>query len=120
MMKKYSFAWVTAGIFIIVFAGHWLLGWFEYVQDQQDHNASIEIGDYLLRMGRGTLENWQAEFISLVYQIVALTYLYYAGSPQSRGDDERMEALLGAILKKVDPEAAEKLIRKLEREYPKS
>ena len=33
---------------------------------------------------RDTLENWQSEFLQLIWQVVALTYLWYIGSPQSK------------------------------------
>jgi hypothetical protein len=28
--KRYGFAWITGGFFLISLAGHWLFGWFAY------------------------------------------------------------------------------------------
>lgn len=116
--KRYGFAWVTGAFFMFTFVGHWLFGWFEYVQDQMAHGQSPEFGEYAVQMARGTLENWQSEFLQLVWQVVGLTYFLYIGSPQSKEEDDRLEEKLDAILKKVDPANAEKLIRELDARYP--
>ena len=47
------------------------------------------MSEYLLQMTRDTLQNWRSEF-QLMWQVGGLAFLDYAGSPQSRGDDERM------------------------------
>lgn len=41
-------------------------------------------------MSRDTLENWQSEFLQLVWQVAGLTYLLYVGSPQSKEEDDRL------------------------------
>jgi len=119
-MRKYSFAWVTGVFFVFSMVGHWTFGWFAYVDEQTAHSQVITLGPYLIEMARDTLENWQSEFLQLIWQVVGLAYLYYAGSPQSRGDDERMEAKLDALLKRVEPDRAEALIRELDLRYPKA
>ena len=117
--KKYGFAWVTGGFFVLSLAGHWIFGWFTYMDEQTQHGASIVVSGYVMQMARDTLENWQSEFLQLVWQVVGLAYLYYAGSPQSRGDEERLEGKLDALLRKVDPDSAERLIKDLEVQYPR-
>jgi hypothetical protein len=116
--RKYSFAWVTLGFLFLSIAGHWLFGWFAYVDEQQLHGAPVEVSGYTIEMLRDTFENWQSEFLQLLWQVVGLTILMYVGSPQSKESEQRTEAIIEEILKKVDPEAEEKL-RKLERQYPK-
>jgi hypothetical protein len=117
-MRKYSFFWVTGAIFLVTLVGHWVFGWYAYVNEQAQHMQEPETREYLIEMMRDTLENWQSEFLQLVWQVCALAFLYYAGSPQSRGDDERIEAKLDALLRKVDPETAKTLIGELDRKYP--
>lgn len=116
--KRYGFAWVTGALFLFTFAGHWIFGWFEYVHEQMAHGQAPEFADYAVVMARGTLENWQSEFLQLVWQVVGLTYFLYIGSPQSKEEDDRLEEKLDALLKKVDPANAEKLIRDLDERYP--
>ena len=117
--KRYSLAWVTGSIFIVLLSAQWLSGWNEYVQLQQEHGAAVHVATYVFQATRATFENWQAEFFSLLYQVVVLTYLYYAGSPMAGGSDQRLEEKVDAILRKVHPDEAEKVIQNLERLYPK-
>jgi len=116
--KAYGFAWITGGLFLFTLAGHWIFGWFEFVQQQQDHGKGVEVAQYLVQIGRGTLENWQSEFLQLAWQVIGLTYFLYVGSPQSKEEDDRLEEKLDAILKKVDPAGAEGLIKELDEKYP--
>jgi hypothetical protein len=117
-MRKYSFLWVTGALFLITLIGHWVFGWFAFVSEQAEHMQPADPGEYTILMLRDTLENWQSEFLQLAWQVAGLAFLYYAGSPQSRGDDERMEAKLDAILDRLDPDSAKAIIAELDRRYP--
>lgn len=68
-------------------------------------------------MARDTLENWQSEFLQLIWQVAGLALLLYVGSPQSKEGDDRMEAKLDALLRRVAPEAAERLIAEIDGRY---
>ncbi len=115
--KRYAYGWVTLGFFLISLIGHWLFGWFAYVSEQQAHNQPVRAGDYTVVMMRDTLENWQSEFLQLLWQVGGLAILLYVGSPQSRESDERKEAKLDALLRMVGKEEGEKMIAMLDREY---
>jgi hypothetical protein len=115
----YGYAWVTLMFFVLSLAGHWLFGWFAYVDEQQLHNGPINVPDYLMEMGRDTLENWQSEFLQLLWQVGGLAMLLYVGSPQSKEGDDRREAKLDAILRQIDPKNGQAIIRRLDLEYLK-
>jgi len=115
--NAYGYAWITLGFFAFSLLGHWLLGWLAYVSEQQEHHAPIVASDYLMEMGRDTFENWQSEFLQLLWQVGGLAIFLYIGSPQSKEGDDRKEAKLDAILRKVDPESADKTISRLDAEY---
>ena len=68
---------------------------------------------------RDTLENWQSEFLQLIWQVVALTYLWYIGSPQSKEEEERNQEMLEWIMKNIDRQKAEEFMQELEQKYPK-
>jgi F0F1-type ATP synthase membrane subunit a len=68
---------------------------------------------------RETLENWQSEFLQLIWQVVALTYLWYIGSPQSKEEEERNQEMLEWIMKNIDRQKAEEFMQELEQKYPK-
>jgi hypothetical protein len=117
-IKKFGFAWVTLGFLLISLAGHWIFGWLAYVDDQATHNAGIEVGSFVIEMLRDTFENWQSEFLQLLWQVVGLTILLYVGSPQSKDSEDRSEAKLDAILRKLDPEGAEQTLDAIDKQYP--
>jgi hypothetical protein len=68
-------------------------------------------------MGRDTFENWQSEFLQLVWQVGGLAMLLWVGSPQSKEGDDRMEAKIDAILQAVDPKNADTLIEEIDTEF---
>ena len=68
-------------------------------------------------MSRDTFENWQSEFLQLLWQVGGLAILLYVGSPQSKEGDDRMEAKIDEILRKVDPQNAERIIQTLDDDY---
>jgi hypothetical protein len=115
--KAYGYAWVTLGFFLISLVGHWLFGWFAYVDEQQAHAQPIRASAYLVEMMRDTLENWQSEFLQLLWQVGGLAILLYVGSPQSKEGDDRLEAKIDEILRKVDPQHAEHIIQTLDEDY---
>jgi hypothetical protein len=117
LWKAYGYAWVTLGFFIISFIGHWLFGWFDYVSEQQAHAQPIQVSEYLVQMSRETLENWQSEFLQLLWQVGGLAILLYVGSPQSKEGDDRMEAKIDEILRKLDPQNGESIIKTLDDDY---
>lgn len=118
ILKKYGFAWVTIGFLVVSLVGHWFFGWLAFVNEQTALGAPIEVGDYLVEMLRDTFENWQSEFLQLLWQVVGLTLLLYVGSPQSKESEDRSEAKLDAILRRVDPEGADRTLAAISREYP--
>lgn len=116
--KKYGYAWVTLAFFLFSLIGHWLFGWFAFVDEQQALGRPVEVSGYLVEMLRDTLENWQSEFLQLLWQVGGLAFLLFVGSPQSKEEDDRLEEKLDAILRAVEPERAEQIIATLDRQYP--
>lgn len=115
--KRYGYGWVTLGFFVITLAGHWIFGWFAYLSEQAQHGAAPSAGDYAVLMLRDTLENWQSEFLQLIWQIGGLAFLLYVGSPQSKENDDRMEAKIDAILAAVDPKNADRVLDEIDGAY---
>ena len=116
---SYNFLWLTLALFIFSLIGHWLFGWFAYVDEQLAHDQDVEVSQYLVEMTRDTLENWQSEFLQLLWQVGGLAFLFFVGSPQSKEGSERMEAKVDAILRRVDPDG-ESLIARLDDTYAKT
>ena len=97
-MRKYAYAWITLGFFLVSLTLHWLFGWKAFVDDAATHGQLPQTSEYLSEMLRDTFENWQSEFLQLLWQVVGLAYFLYIGSPSSKENDDRTEAKLDALL----------------------
>jgi hypothetical protein len=117
MLRRYGFAWVTLALFLLCLAGHWAFAWFAYAAEQRALGQPVEVSGYLVEVARDTLENWQSEFLQLLWQVVGLALLLYVGSPQSKEGNERLEAKLDAVLRRLDPGDAERVIAEIDRTH---
>jgi hypothetical protein len=100
--SKYGYLWVTLVLFLGSLAGHWIFAWYAFVDEQLSHGETVELGSYLVEVMRDTLENWQSEFLQLMWQVAGLAYLFYIGSPQSKEGDDRLEEKVDRILLAVE------------------
>jgi hypothetical protein len=116
-MKRYAYGWITAAFFLISIIGHWIFGWFAYVEEATQHQQVVQLSSYLIEMGRDTLENWQSEFLQLLWQVLGLAYFLYIGSPSSKENDDRTEAKIDALIRLQAGEKAEKIIEELDERY---
>ena len=116
-MKRYAYLWITLAFFLISIGLHWMFGWFAYVDNAAEHGQRPEFAAFLNEIGRDTFENWQSEFLQLIWQVVGLAYFLYVGSPASKENDDRLEAKVDALLRMNGGEKAEQLIRELDEHY---
>jgi hypothetical protein len=114
---RYGFLYFTTAFLLLSMLGHWIFGWFAYVSEQAQHGAPVSVSDYSFEMLRDTLENWQSEFLQLIWQVAGLAFLLHIGSPQSKEGDDRKEAKLDAILQAVDPKNGKDTVTKLDKEF---
>ena len=117
MLKKYAYAWITLAFFTVSIGLHWGFGWFAFVEEQQSHGEAAELSPYLIEMGRDTFENWQSEFLQLLWQVVGLAYFLYVGSPSSKENDDRMEAKIDALLELVGKEKGKQLMAEIDESH---
>jgi hypothetical protein len=99
--NKRGFLWVTLGFFLISLAAHWVFAWFTYVEEQQAHSQPIQASGYFNMTVRDIMENWQSEFLQLMWQVAGLSFLLYVGSPQSKESSERIEEKIDLMMKKL-------------------
>jgi hypothetical protein len=116
--NKYAYLWITLILFVGSVIAHWIFAWKAFVDEQLQHGAEILTSDFLHEVLRDTFENWQSEFLQLIWQVAGLSFLWYVGSPQSKEGDDRKEEKLDLILKALD-EDGEKKIRELDKKYPR-
>ena len=117
MLKQYAYAWLTLGFFLISFALHWTFGWIAFVDEQRALGQTPEVQSFVVEASRDTFENWQSEFLQLLWQVVGLAYFLYVGSPSSKENDDRVEAKVDELLKLVGKDKGEELIKELDKRY---
>ena len=84
-----------------------------HILEIKKHNQPIQFGDYVNMTLRDTMENWQSEFLQLVWQVGGLSILWAVASPQSKSESDRLEDKLDILIKRINPENAKQLIEKL-------
>ena len=84
------------------------------------HHQAPELTSFALEAARDTFENWQSEFLQLLWQVVGLAYFLYLGSPSSKENDDRLEAKIDALIRINAGEEGDKLIKFLDEEYART
>ena len=116
-LGKYSYAWLTLAFFLVALALHWWFGWKSFVEDAHEHGQVAEFSPYLDEMLRDTFENWQSEFLQLLWQVVGLAYFLYIGSPSSKENDDRLEAKVDELLLLVGKQKGQQMIDEIDQFY---
>lgn len=103
--KAYGFALVTGVFFILSWTGHFFAQMVAVRNEAHQHGQSFEWSDFLPQFFSSTLENWQSEFLQLIWQAIGLALFFLWGSSQSRESDDRIEAKLDRLLQErgIDP-----------------
>lgn len=115
-MKRYAYGWLTAIFFLVSIALHWVFGWYAYVDEATQHGQVAQFSQFAVQLGRDTFENWQSEFLQLIWQVVGLAYFLYVGSPSSKENDDRLEAKIDALLR-LTGDRGEAIIADLDERY---
>ncbi len=117
--NKYSYVWITAILFLGSLAGHWMFAWSAYKDEQHEHGQPVVVEEYVTETMRDTFENWQSEFLQLIWQVAGLAFLFYVGSPQSKEGDNRKEEKIDQILLALNDKEGERIIKDLDTKYPR-
>ena len=114
---KYAYGWLTLAFFGGSLLLHWFFGWRAYVDEALEHGQVPKAADYLNEMLRDTFENWQSEFLQLLWQVAGLAYFLYVGSPTSKENDDRMEAKIDALIRLQAGDQANDIVDSIDRRY---
>ena len=73
--------------------------------EAEQHGQAFTWSDFFPQFFSSTFENWQSEFLQLVWQAAGLALFYFWGSSQSRESDDRLEAKIDRLLTEqgIDP-----------------
>ena len=118
VLGKYSYGWLTLAFFLGSLALHWYFGWQAFQDEAREHGQPPEFAQFLSEIGRDTFENWQSEFLQLLWQVVGLAYFLYLGSPSSKENDDRLEAKIDELLRmQAGDGQGQKLIDKIDHDF---
>jgi len=112
---RYAYGWLTLLFFAVSFGLHWYFGWRAFVDEARTHGEAAEVSQYLTQMSRDTFENWQSEFLQLLWQVVGLAYFLYLGSPTSKENDDRVEAKIDFLIQHTA--GGKKALAEIDKEY---
>ncbi|MEV1132204.1 DUF6766 family protein [Agromyces sp. NPDC049794] len=103
--RAYAFALVTGALFLFSWIGQFVFQMAVESNEASQHGQSFAWAEFLPQFLASTFENWQSEFLQLIWQAAGLALFYHWGSSQSRESDERIEAKLDALLRErnLDP-----------------
>lgn len=117
--KRHGFFWVMLVLFTSSLTIHWITAWYALEEEQKSHGQILQFNTYLIEVTRQTFENIQSEMLQLMLQIVLIAYLWFAGSPSSSSEEERVEEKIDFLISKIAPDDYEALTSYLDKKYPK-
>ena len=94
----YSFGIVTGGLFLLSLAAQWVFQLVEFRNDAATHGEAFSWPQFWPDFLASVFENWQSEFLQLIWQAAGLALFFFWGSSQSREGDDRLEAKVDALL----------------------
>jgi hypothetical protein len=105
LWRDYSLSIVVGLMFLASFVLHTVFGWWQYVADQTNLGAEVTLwgpDGYVIYWGEWTFQNWQSEFLEVLVLIVLTSFLIHKGSHESKDGQERMQASIDRIEKKLE------------------
>ncbi|TDE16023.1 DUF6766 family protein [Jiangella asiatica] len=97
--------WGAVYILILLFLGSWMGHFFtqlaEFRSEQQDHDQPFVWSDYLASFFASTFENWQSEWLQLIFQAVLLLAAKHLLFQADAEDLERIERKIDNIHERV-------------------
>jgi hypothetical protein len=103
--KAYSFGIITGLLFLLSWLGQFLFQLAEVSNEAAEHGSEFQWSECWPQFFSATFENWQSEFLQLVWQAAGLALFFFWGSSQSKEGDERLEAKIDRLLveRGIDP-----------------
>ncbi len=91
-------------LFFLSWVAQGIAQWQTFTDEQRQHGEPVAMGDFVAKFSQSTLENWQSEFLQLFSFTIMAAILIHKGSAESKDSDDRMQAALQRIEKKLATE----------------
>jgi hypothetical protein len=96
-LRRWGAVYVLVLLFAGSWAGHFVTQLAEYTSTQQAHGQPFEWGGYFQEFFASTFENWQSEWLQLVFQAILLLGAKHLIFKVDAEDLERIEAKVDDI-----------------------
>jgi hypothetical protein len=100
--KNFGLSLGFATLFLVSWFGQGVAQWNHFKNEQRAHNQPAEVREFIADFSASTLENWQSEFLQLFSFVVMAALLIHRGSAESKDSEDRIEAIVKRIEKKLD------------------
>jgi nucleoside permease NupC len=100
--KNFGLSIAFCILFLTTWVGQGLMEWQVYRSEQLAHGQQTDAQGFTFEFLQSTLENWQSEFLQLFSFVVLSALLIHRGSGESKDSDDRMEASLQRIEKRLE------------------
>jgi hypothetical protein len=101
--------WGAVYVLLLLFIGSWLGHFFaqlsEFRNEQETHGQAFAWADYWSAFLASTFENWQSEWLQLVFQAILLLGAKHLIFRVDAEDLERLEAKVDELNRRLDPAA---------------
>jgi Domain of unknown function (DUF6766) len=103
-IRRWGAVYVLLALFLGSWIGHFFTELAEFRSDQAEHGRAFSWGDYWPSFLASTLENWQSEWLQLVFQAILLLGAKHLIFRVDAEDMERLEAKVDKIQRHLDGE----------------
>lgn len=100
--KNFGLSIAFCVLFLTTWVGQALTEWQVYRSEQLAHGQQPDAQGFSFEFLQSTLENWQSEFLQLFSFVVLSALFIHRGSGESKDSDDRMEASLQRIEKRLE------------------
>jgi len=102
LWKDYNLSITLLILFLASWFGQFFFQMKEVADNAIEHGQVFEWAQFWPQFLSSTFENWQSEFLQLFSMVVLTAYLVHKGSHESKDSDEKVEAALARIEKKLE------------------
>lgn len=100
-LRRWGAVYVLLALFIGSWAGQFFTELSEFRSDQSAHGQPFVWGEYLTSFFSSTFENWQSEWLQLVFQAILLLGAKHLIFRVDAEDMERLEAKVDQINRRL-------------------
>jgi len=101
LLRNYSLSLVLLLLFLASWVAQFLFQLQEVANQAAEHGQSFAWDEFWPQFGVSTFENWQSEFLQLLTFVILTSFLIHKGSAESKDSDDKMQASLDKIEKRL-------------------